>query len=140
MRGYFTYIIKTWLATMVIAPIVFASLFYLFDPTTSTEYPFLKMVTFLIFVGFVFSIPSLLLLGLASRYFEKIFDDTRGLKTVTILVSMVLIIISFIFFFNGMEKKELPPIIGLAITYIISILGFGFYFKIKSPKHPRSSF
>jgi len=125
---------------MVIAPIVFASLFYLFDPTTSAEYPFLKMVIFLIFIGFVFSIPSLLLLGLASRYFEKIYDDTRRLKTVTILVSMVLIIISFIFFFNGMEKTELSPIVGLAITYIISIFVFGFYFKIKPPKHPHSSY
>jgi len=75
-----------------------------------------------------------------SIYIERSTRDTKALRLVTILVSIALIILSFIFFFHGIEKEDISPVISLAFTYIISIIVFGLYFKIKKPQHDGSSF
>jgi hypothetical protein len=86
---YRTYIMKLWLATMVVAPIVLFALILIIDQDILTFYPIVKLLVFVIFVGSVLSIPTLLCVSLLSNLLERNIKHTKSLKVATIVFQLL---------------------------------------------------
>ena len=82
---YRTYIMKLWLATMVAAPIGLVFLILIIDPDMLIRFPVAKLAVFIIILGFILSIPSLLCVSLLANLLERNLKSIKSLKVATIL-------------------------------------------------------
>jgi hypothetical protein len=130
---YRTYIMKLWLTTLVVTPIAFICLILLIDPDMLALYPVMKLLAFVIFIGFVLSIPTLLLVGFLSQLLEKKIKSTKNLKVVAILISILGVAITFFLLFDpdSFDQSEFNWGLTLAILYSLSIAVFGNAFKLR---------
>jgi len=123
---YRTYIFKLWLSTMVAVPIVFVPLIPLFDSEMLASYPAVQMIVFMIFIGFIISVPALLCVNLLFLLVENRFKSPTTLKRAIIIFSILALISSFIFFFSdSFDPEEFNLMLTLASLYIFFIVFFG---------------
>ena len=102
-----TYIMKLWLSTMVVTPFAFASLVAIIDPDILDLHPIEEILILTIFLGFILSIPTLLLVSLLSGLFKKGDDNNDKFKFNVILFSVVGVIVTFsLLDAIGLEQKE----------------------------------
>ena len=130
---YRTYIMKLWLATMVVAPIVLFALILTIDPDILALYPIVKLLVFVIFVGSVHSIPTLLCVNLLSNLLERNIKHTKNLKAATILISVIGVVITFSLLSDpdSLDRKEFNWGLTLTLLYSLFIVIFGAIFKIR---------
>jgi hypothetical protein len=130
---YLTYIIKTWLATMVAAPIVLFALILFIDPDMLALYPIVQLLIFVIFIGFTYSIPTLLFVGVISNIFRSIIEKTNTFRSVAIILSVIGVIATFLFLSGEAfgESKEYTWALIFAFLYCLFIVVFGLFFKVK---------
>ena len=127
---YRTYIIKLWLSTMVVTPVAFVILNFLFDPDTIDLYSAVQMIFFIIFFGLIMSIPTLLFVDLVSVLVAKKFKEPAALKTATILLSIFGVVVSFVLIYDSSSDQLIWGLI-LAFLYIFFIVFFGLIYKPK---------
>lgn len=136
---YYTYIIRVWLSTMVSGPLLFAGLLLIVDSHLLKSYSANEIIWLLILIGFSFSIPTLLCLGLVASIFKKQFENTKTFKAATILFSIFCIIVTLLLFTGEASANERGWIYGLAFLYAITLTAFGLIYKIK-PKQKVESY
>ena len=105
---YRTYIMKLWLATMVAAPIGLVFLILIIDPDMLIRFPVAKLAVFIIILGFILSIPSLLCVSLLANLLERNLKSIKSLKVATILVSIIALLITFSLLYDNdaLSQKE----------------------------------
>lgn len=131
---YLTYIIKTWLASMVTAPVVLFALILLIDPDMLALYPIVQLLIFLIFIGFTYSVPTLLFVGIISNIFRRSIEKTNSFRSVAIVLSVIGVIATFLFLSGAAfeEGREYYWGLILAFLYCLSIVVFGLFFKVRT--------
>ena len=132
---YRTYIMRLWIATMVAAPIVLVALILIIDPDMLALFPLVKLAIFIIILGFIYSIPSLLFVNLLANLLERKMKNIKSLKVATILVSNIGLLITFLLLYDNVHlysQRVLTwgPI--LSLLYGIFLVIFGMGLKIKN--------
>jgi len=118
---------------MVAAPIVFIGLVLIIDADLLALYPIMKLLVFVIIVGFILSIPTMLLVGFISNMFKRRIENIRGLKFAAISLSVIGVIVTFLLLGPGILDEGKKYNWGLILTflYCLFIIVFGSIFKIK---------
>ena len=131
---YRTYIVKLWLATMVAAPIGLVFLILIIDPDMLIRFPVAKLAVFIIILGFILSIPSLLCVSLLANLLERNLKSIKSLKVATILVSIIALLITFSLLYDNdaLSQKESNWAWVLLFLYGFFIVIFGKGLKIKN--------
>ena len=131
---YRTYIMKLWLATMVAVPIGLVFLFLIIDPDMLIRFPVAKLAVFIIILGFILSIPSLLCVSLLANLLERNLKSIKSLKVATILVSIIALLITFSLLYDNdaLSQKESNWAWVLLFLYGFFIVIFGKGLKIKN--------
>ena len=131
---YRTYIMKLWLATMVAAPIGLVFLILIIDPDMLIRFPVAKLAVFIIILGFILSIPSLLCVSLLANLLERNLKSIKSLKVATILVSIIALLITFSLLYDNdaLSQKESNWAWVLLFLYGFFIVIFGKGLKIKN--------
>ena len=125
---------KLWLATMVAAPIGLVFLILIIDPDMLIRFPVAKLAVFIIILGFILSIPSLLCVSLLANLLERNLKSIKSLKVATILVSIIALLITFSLLYDNdaLSQKESNWAWVLLFLYGFFIVIFGKGLKIKN--------
>jgi hypothetical protein len=126
---------KLWLTTMVASPVVLVALILIIDPDMLALFLLVKLAIFIIIFGFIYSIPSFLLVNLLAHLLERNIKNIKSLKVATILVSIIGLLITFLLLYgNGdsYSQRELTWGSMLSLLYGLFIVIFGIGLKIKN--------
>jgi hypothetical protein len=140
MGHNFKYSLRVWLTGGVLAPLLFALLFFLIrNGGRSSDFPLKDIgmiVGYCLVMGLVCSIPSLLVLWLVVTLLEGADMRVSVKKLILILLTLCLMIVSFYFFPGGGISAVESPGTELFIAYFIAICGGLIYYRIEKVTSP----
>ena len=130
---YRTYILKLWLSVMVSAPLAFVFIVFIIDSNLlSNDYDgSLELATDMILL-LIFIVPTCLFFVILSFIIPKVTQDPLKLKKITIIVSVLAALFTFISFYDAewYNKTQLAWGILLAIIYCACLIFFGTIYKV----------
>ena len=126
------YILRVWLLTILIAPVLFIILMIIRNPGLEVQPAIAEFYLLSVVFSASFSMPTLIVILLLS-FFEFKVKDPRKLKTYFILISVICTAITMriIFGSEGFNTNNNVGGLTIAMIYGVPIIVFGLIFKIK---------
>ncbi len=117
-----SYLLKHWFSTLLIAPIISDIINYFFKDT-HTLFNLTSVYPITVIFGLFFSLPTYIILGITYYILDKKSVKPLYIKPILLSFCTIGIIISFYIIFNNREEN-------IALAYLVTSIFFGFIYKI----------
>lgn len=119
-----SYLLKHWFSTLLVAPIITDIINYFFKDT-HTLFNLTTVYPITVIFGLFFSLPTYFIIGLTYYALNKKSVNSNNIKLFILIVCSIGIIISFYIIFNNREKN-------IALAYLVTSIFFGLFYKIEN--------
>ncbi|HEX7902687.1 MAG TPA: hypothetical protein VF487_02330 [Chitinophagaceae bacterium] len=130
---YRTYIIRLWLSAMAAAPLAFVFIVFIIDSNLfSSDYDGPLQLAIDMILLLIFIVPTFLFFVILSFIIPKVTQDPMKLKKITIIVSVLAALFTFISFYDSewYNKTQLAWGMLLAIIYCACLIFLGTIYKV----------
>ena len=137
MKGqliYRTYILKLWLSTMILAPLAFLLFILIANSALLSDIdsgPLDLAVDLILFL--IFIVPTFLFFAVLSLIIPSITKDPKKLRLLTILISLLGEVVTFLSIYDSYWYDQNQLIWGLLLAFIYgaSLVFFGIIYKVE---------
>lgn len=119
-----SYLIKHWFSTLLVAPIISDIINYYYTDTR-TLFNLTSVYPITVIFGLFFSLPTYIILGIIYYKLDKKNTKPLYIKPILLSICTIRIIISFSIAFNNREEN-------IALSYSITSIFFGLIYKIEN--------